>query len=132
MSSPNTLARLAFHGFGEAETPAPSPERARVDAACSSRATARPAPPLRGGPEREHRIHWRYVISAGRLEVRLTTFGGKVHLRPWFRTATTSEVGGWFPTAATRLVSIDDREIGAFARAVAEAAAALAGEAEKP
>jgi len=125
MNAPSTVERLAYFQ-PETPAPAPSPARGRVDAACSSRATAKPAPPLRGGPEREHRIHWRYVVRAGRLEVRLTTYNGKLEIRPWFRTR--DAPGGWFPTTATRLVSIDDREVADFTKALAEAAAAISGE----
>lgn len=121
MSASTTAARLAFFGFGEPTTPAPtpSPTRAAVDASVGCA-----APPCEP-PEKQHRVHWRFVVTGGRTELRLTTYRGALWLRPWVRNDAS---GVWWPMKGARPMRLSDREAPAFADAVAKAAEHLARE----
>jgi hypothetical protein len=121
MSFPTTSARLSFHGFGEPDSPAPNPTRARIDAVCSGQAEAEQS----ARPESRHRVHGR--IPTGRdQEIRITTVSGRLWIRPWHMNAD----GEWWPVQGGKGVQVWSMEATAFKQAVAEACEAIEGEAK--
>ena len=128
MSDSTAVARLAFHGFGESETPAPtctpapSPTRAAVDAAVSGNSSGAP------GPEQTHRVHGAFRLGP-RCEIRVTTqrssrisdgkrVPARLVVRPWLQ----MENGRWWPAKGEPGIVILESNVVAFGRAVARAA----------
>jgi hypothetical protein len=119
----STAERLSFHGFAS-ETPAPTPARASTP-----QPTPRPASDR--GPEAAHRLHGAIAVKNG-SELRVTSQPpgrgrpGRILIRRWHRDG----AGRWWPVAAELCWSLSGKDAQTFARAVAEAAAVLAGEAK--
>jgi hypothetical protein len=121
---PSTAERLAFFGMEEAETAAPSPTRARVDAVESSRSAVDP------GPSQFHRVHGVFPKRPGQ-ETRVTTTGrtpdgrsSRLYVRTWRANAD----GIWWPLKNDHGFSVPAEHAHEFARAVAAAVQALEGE----
>ena len=127
MSASSTAARLAFHGFGEPETPAPtpSPTRARVDAACEGHGEANL------GPSKHHRFHG--AIRLGRTsEIRVSTqspritpSGARENARLVVRLWHQKPDGSWWPVAKDPGITIHAPNATAFLAAVSAACAAM-------
>jgi hypothetical protein len=117
MNAPSTAERLAFFGMSE-----PTPTRTPAP---------RPSTPL--GPEASHRLHGAISIK-NTSELRITTQPAldarrpaRMVIRRWYL----GDDGRWWPVPSTSdCWVLHGEDAQAFARAVAEAAAALASEAK--
>jgi len=130
MSYPTTAARLAF--FGMQDAPAANTTRARIDAVASGHAaTVSGRDSGDRGPARFHQLHGAIPIGHG-AELRITTqdaFDGqppRLVIRTWRQKRDAT----WWPEIHLPGVWIQAGDVQAFAKAVAEAAQHLAGEAK--